>query len=89
MVPKKNHKSKKQVQIFEPSIPGGVTLSLVEFQNGERGFMAKGEDSSAMEFFDLDGEVIQSDPGLMMVIRTLGEYEPGDEAGFWDLVTRI
>jgi len=88
MVPTKKQNSSRTVQPFEPSAFGNV-LSLVVFQNGERGFMAEGEDSSSVEFFDLDGERIYADPGLLTVIRELGEYEPGDENGFWALVARV
>jgi hypothetical protein len=89
MVPTTKKKSSRTVQPFEPSIPGGNVLSLVVFQNGERGFMATGEDSSSLEFFDLDGERIFNDPGFLTVIRDLGEYARGDEDGFWALVARV
>jgi hypothetical protein len=64
-------------------------LSLVAFQNGSKGFMAKGEDSSALGFFDLDGEPLYFDPGFLTGIRDLGAYDPGDEDGFWALVARV
>ena len=89
MVPTTKKKSSRSIQTFEPSIPGGNTLSLVAFRNGERGFMATGEDSSALGFFDIDGEPIYNDPGFLTVIRDLGEYEPGDEDAFWALVARV
>ena len=89
MVPTKKKKSSRSIQEQEPSIPGGNTLSLVAFGNGERGFMAKGEDSSALGFFDLDGEPIYFDPGFLTVIRNLGAYAPGDKDGFWALVARV
>jgi len=89
MVPTKKQKASRSVHSSEPSIPGGNTLSLVAFQNGERGFMAKGEDSSALGFFNIDGESIYVDPGFLMVIRNLGEYAPGDEDAFWALVARV
>jgi len=88
MVPT-NKKASRSFQPTDRSIPGGNTLSLVAFRNGERGLMAQGEDSSSLELFNLDGERIFSDPGLTMVIRELGEYAPGDEDGFWALVARI
>ena len=88
MVPMKK-KASRQIDSNDRCIPGGNQLSLVAFRNGARGLMAKGEDSSALGFFDLDGERISFDPGLTMVIRELGEYAPGDEDGFWALVARI
>jgi hypothetical protein len=90
MVPNmKKQKTSRSIQPFEPSIPGGNTLSLVAFSNGERGFIAASEDSAALGFFNIDGEPIYYDPGFLTVIRDLGEYEPGDEAGFWALVMRV
>ena len=35
--------------------PCGNVLLLLAFQTGVRGFMAAGDDSSAIGFFDLDG----------------------------------
>jgi hypothetical protein len=89
MVPTKKMKFARTIQESEPSIPGGNTLSLVAFRNGERGLMAKGEDSASLDFFNLDGEPIYSDPGFSVVVRNLGEYAPGDQDGFWALVARI
>jgi len=89
MVPNKKQKASRSIQPNNPTTPGGNTLSLVAFHNGERGLMAQGEDCSALEIFNLGGERIFSDPGLTMVIRELGEYAPGDEDGFWALVARI
>jgi hypothetical protein len=89
MVPTKKMKTSRPIQLPEPSIPGGNVLSLVAFRNGERGIMAKGKDSSALGFFNIDGEPIYSDPGFAVVVRNLGEYAPGDEDGFWALVARI
>ena len=88
MVPTKKNAS-RPVQPIYRTILGGNTLSLVALRNGERGLMAQGEDSSALELFNLDGERIFSDPGFTMVILELGEYAPGDEDGFWALVARI
>jgi hypothetical protein len=87
MVPNKK-KSSRATRQPEASIPGGNTLSLVTFHGGERGFMAKNEDSDAVAFFDMDGEPIYSHPGWMVVIRQLGEYLPDDEDAFWSLIAR-
>jgi len=89
MVPTKKQKTSRSIQQSEPSIPGGNTLSLVAFQNGERGFVAKGEDSSNVGFSNIAGESIHVDPGYFTVIRNLGEYAPGDEDAFWALVARL
>ena len=50
--------------------------------------MARNEDSAALAFFDAGGERLYGDPGWNMVVRCLGSYAPGDEDGFWALVTR-
>jgi len=89
MVPTTKKKTSRTIQMFEPSIPGGNTLSVVAFSNGERGFMATSEDGSVLGVFNIDGEPIYHDPGFVAVIRDLGEYEPGDEDGFWALVARV
>jgi hypothetical protein len=89
MVPTKKQKTSRSVLSLEPSIPGGNTLSLIAFSNGERGFMAASEDCSALGFFDIDGDPIYVDPGFLTVIRDLGVYEAGDDDGFWALVARV
>jgi hypothetical protein len=89
MAPTKKQKPTQSSPQPDLGIPGGITLSLVAFENGERGFMAKGRNNSALEFFDLEIEPIQTAPGSMTILRTLGEYAPGDEAGFWELITRV
>ena len=89
MVSNKRQKSFRATRQREFTIPGGNTLSLVAFHDGSRGFMAKNEEADALGFFDLDGERLYSNPGLMMEIRLLGEYAPGDEDGFWALVARV
>ena len=89
MVSIKRQKSPRTTQQPEASIPGGNTLSLVAFHDGERGLMAKNEVSDALAFFDLGGDRIGSNPGFMMVIRELGAYVPGDTDAFWALVARV
>ena len=88
MVSKKKN-TPSTAQQTEVSIPGGNRLSLVAFRDGERGFMAQNEDGAACGFFDIDGERISYDPGFMMVIRSLGEYAPGDQDAFWALIARV
>jgi hypothetical protein len=89
MVPTKKRKSSRSIQEHEPSIPGGNTLSLVDFCNGERGFLARNGDSETVGLFNFEGEAIYSRPEFLAVIRELGEYAPGDEDGFWALVARV
>ena len=88
MVTGKKRQSSKAAPPSGPGLPGAITLSLVAFRNGERGFMAKGPDLADIEYFDLEMEPIETDPGDPTILRTLGEFLAGDEAGFWDLVTR-
>jgi hypothetical protein len=88
MVPTTKRKSSRNAKPFEPSIPGGNVLSLVTYPDGSRGFRARNEDSSISSYFNLDGEEIEP-AGFVVVIRTIGEYAPGDEDGFWALVASV
>lgn len=51
--------------------------------------MARSQDNTALAYFNEDGDLISCDPGWNMVVRELGHYAPGDEDGFWALVTRV
>jgi len=74
---------------MDPDTPGNNALSLIAFLNGERGFLVKGYDDSALAFFNLDGDSISNYPGRFSVLRKLGEYLPGDMDAFWALVMQV
>lgn len=80
---------KRVCRNMEPDTPGSNALSLIAFLNGERGFLVKGYDDSALSFFNLDGKSISHDPGWFSVLRRLGEYVPGDMDAFWALVMQV
>ena len=84
----RKRKPKPEATGGEPRRPGDNDLYLVAFRGGSKGFMARNEDSAALAFFDAGGERLYGDPGWNMVVRCLGSYAPGDEDGFWALVTR-
>lgn len=64
------------------------TLQQVTYLDGNRGFVAKNDDSSSQSFFDEDGQELYSNPGPFVVIRELGQYDAGDADGFWALVAQ-
>ena len=70
-----------------PVVHGAIRA--LGYLNGERGFLVKGYDDSALAFFNLDGESISHDPGWFSVLQKLGEYVPGDMDAFWALVMQV
>jgi len=101
MVPSKSSKTesnqhdrecpqRRRAQVDQDADPAATnTLYLVLFADYSKGFMARSKDCASRRFFDLDGTQLSGEPRLTMVVRSLGDYAPGDEDGFWALVALV